>query len=241
MSNIQVRGKIRVGKYNYKTKIEPETENYFNVLIHTTGDLSPYTMKDKYGIIMENYWQFSKIWETVSEQCQPLSSYGAYMNDSNVPKRWVHPAETHVLNDQITNEYWQWRRKGFLSKRWVRYPNGYSNHSKVLCSVYVESYFPLIYKPLDKIEARKKIYVKKYKEIAITTPQYAELLNMLNSGVNIQINEVDGPTYFDEYPYNLIVNDSIEMTPEIVHALLNNPRQAFGHGYTLAGILLGCL
>ena len=53
---------IRVGKYDYKTKKQPTTPGYLNVLIHTTGDLSPYTMKDSDGVFMENYWQFSKVW-----------------------------------------------------------------------------------------------------------------------------------------------------------------------------------
>jgi hypothetical protein len=244
MSSLNIRGKIRVGKYNFKTKTEPSTNGYVNILIHTSGDLSPYTMKDTCGIIMENYWQFSKIWEHVSEQNQPLSSYNMHANISE--RRWVHHSETHCIRNTegqliIQPEYWNWRRKGFSSKRWVRYPNGYSGHSKVICSIYVESYFPLIYYALNKIEARKKIYVAKYKEIATKTSQYNELLNMLNNGINIQINEVDGPTFYDEYPYNLTTNNSIEITPEILNALLNNPRQAFGHGYTLAGILMGLL
>ena len=56
-------GKLRVGKYDYKTKKMPTLEGFENILVHTTGALSPYTMKDENDCIMENYWQFSKIWK----------------------------------------------------------------------------------------------------------------------------------------------------------------------------------
>jgi hypothetical protein len=66
---------IRVGKYNYQTKKQPTTPGYTNVLIHTTGELSPYEMMDKDMIFMENYHQMSKIWEKVEAIKQPLSQW----------------------------------------------------------------------------------------------------------------------------------------------------------------------
>ena len=220
---------IRVGKYNYKTKKEPITPGYANVLIHTTGDLSPYTMKDENGAIMENYWQFSKIWETVDSIKQPLSQY--------MPNRirWEHPEETHMKNGKVTDGYWKWREKGFKHFRWVRYPNGFRNHSKAAGSVYKTKDG---YRILGYIEARKKIYFTKYCEIARTTKQFKELKSILDKGGRIQINEVDGPRYDEEHPYNLTENGSIEITEAILRALINNPKQAFGHGYTLAACLL---
>jgi len=220
---------VRVGKYNYKTKQEPKTPGYTNVLIHTTGDLSPYTMKDKDGVIMENYWQFNKIWETVDAIKQPLSQY---MPDRI---RWEHPKETHMKNGKPTREYWKWRKKGFSHYRWVRYPNGFKNHSQAKGSVYGN---PNNYEILGYIEARKKIYFQKYREIAIKTPQFKELKSILNKGGKIQINEVDGPRYESEYPYNLTKNGSMDMTEKTLRALINTPNQAFGHGYALAACLL---
>jgi hypothetical protein len=232
-------GKIRVAKYDYKNKIEPITEGYMNILIHTTGELSPYEMKDHNGILMENFWQFHKIWKRVDEQNQPLSNYHL---DPKFPRRWQHPSEIHIKEDgSITNEYWWWRNKGLFSKRWIRYPNGYAKHSEVICSIYLESLNPLKWRSINKIEARKLIYVAKYKEIALQTKQFKELKQMLLDGINIQIVEVDGPTYDIEYPYNQTINSSIEINAEILNALLNNPKQAFGHGYTLAGVLLELL
>ena len=116
-----------------------------------------------------------------------------------------------------------------------KYPNGFKNHSKVVCSIIgtINNYNVLNY-----IEARKQIYFSKYKEIAINTKKFKELKKKLENGENIQINEVDGPKYDDIYPYNLVKDDSIEITEDILVALINNPKQVFGHGYALAACLL---
>lgn len=212
---------IRVGKYYYKTKTEPITEGFQNVLIHTTQTLSPYIMKDANGVIMENYWQFSKKWNTYYETKQTVSQY-----DNSI--RWEYPG--FEFTDEL---YWNWRRAGFANDKWVRYPNGYSHHSECVGSITDDG------RLLNYIEARKEIYFRKYREIAITLPAFKRLQNKLNKGINIQINEVDGPTYAEEYPYNLVVNDSIHITVEALNALINNPKQAFGHGYALAACLLG--
>lgn len=219
---------IRVGKYNYKTKREPSTPGYTNVLIHTTGDLSPYTMKDDDGVIMENYWQFSKIWDSVDSIKQPISQY-----DSRT--RWEHSKETHLEDDNPTKAYWKWRKKGFKHYRWVRYPNGYKNHSQAKGSVLGTK---KDFKIVGYIEARKKIYFPKYCEIARKTKQFKKLKKILNEGGKIQINEVDGPTVDVDYPYCLTENGSIEITENILRALIKNPKQAFGHGYCLAACLL---
>ena len=221
---------LRVGKYDYKNKKQPVTENYKNVLIHTTGSLSPYQMKDEQGVIMENYWQFSKVFEKVDEIKQPISQYkpGAI--------RWQHPEEIHLVDDKLTEKYWNWRIKGFESKVWVRYPNGYKNHSTVVGTVIGT---PDNYEIIDYITARKKVYYKKYREIAIQTRQFKILKKKLEKGECIQINEVDGPTYKDEYPYNLVVDGSIEINEKILIDLINSPTQTFGHGYSLAACLLG--
>lgn len=219
---------IRVGKYDYKNKRQPTTKNYVNILIHTTGELSPYTMKDDKGVIMENFWQFSKVWKVVYDIKQPISSF-------NKDVRWEHPDQIHYQNDKITPEYWAWREKGFNHDKWVRYPNNYKNHKDCIGSV-IGNY--LDYKIIDYIEARKVIYLPKYKEIAVKTKKFKKLQQMLKDGINIQINEVDGPVYEDIYPYNLVVNNSIEINKDILTELINKSNQAFGHGYCLAACLL---
>lgn len=220
---------IRVGKYDYKNKREPGTAGFTNILIHTTGELSPYQMKDANGVIMENYWQFSKIWEEVYDINQGINQW------NNIDKRWVHGNEIHMKNGFATEEYWAWRKKGFEHDKWVRYPNSYKHHSKTVGSVIgtMDRYEIVGY-----IEARKRIYYEKYREIAVQTNQFMMLKDLYDNGGMIQINEVDGPTYYNEYPYNLVVNGSIEITEEVLDGLINNPRQAWGHGFALAACLM---
>jgi hypothetical protein len=220
---------IRVGKYNYQTKKQPITKGFTNILIHTTGELSPYEMMDKDNVIMETHWQFSKAWTTVEAIKQPLSQWHPEII------RWEHGHEIHFKDGVITPEYWAWRHKGFHHNRWVRYPNGYKLHGKAIGSVIGT---PDNYEIVGYIEARKRIYFTKYREIAIETDQYKDLKERLANGENIQINEVDGPKYTDEYPYNLVKDSSLEMNEEILRNLINNESQAFGHGYTLAACLL---
>lgn len=230
-------GKLRVGKYNYRTKEMPTLVGYTNVLIHTTGALSPYVMKDDNGIIMENYWQFSKIWKKVYKIRQPISQY-----DNSV--RWEYDDEKHLeisgsadlKRFKILKEYYVWQQKGFNSKKWVRYPNGFNHHKETIGSVYRG-------KIIGYIEARKKIYYKKYRDIAITKKLFKDLKERYENGENIQIVEVDGPAKGDTYPYNRVQTSgglgSLKITKKRLIALINNPDQAFGHGYCIASMLLG--
>ena len=223
-------GKIRVGKYDWKRKKEPTTPGFVNVLIHTTGDLSPYEMKDDKGVIMETYWQMHKIWPSVIAQKQFLSRF----DRKNI--RWEHPAEIHIDSQgHITPAYWAWRDKGFKNSRWIRYPNGYKNHAGTIGSVIGD---PQNYMIVDYIKARKQIYFMKYREIALKSPEFKRLKALLASGTDIQINEVDGPLKDHIYPYNLVQGGSLEMNPKVLIALINNPEQPFGHGYALAACLL---
>lgn len=221
---------IRVGKYNYKTKKQPVTPGYTNVLIHTTGQLSPYEMMDSDNVFMENYWQFSKVWKNVKEIKQSVSQWHPHL------MRWEHPGEVHLKDGELTPEYWVWRQKGFDNQRWVRYPTGYGNHRNAVGTVIGT---PEDYEIVGYIEARKRVYFTKYREIAVETDQFKDLKERLENGENIQINEVDGPKYTESYPYNQVENESLEMNEEILKALINNEEQAFGHGYTLAACLLG--
>ena len=220
---------LRVGKYNWKTKIQSNTPSYTKVLIHVKHPLSPYVLTDGEGCIFENVWQFSKIYKTVPEQKQ-VQWYGS----------WCHPHEVHLDGEGIpTEEYWEWREKGMRNKTAVRYPVGFYERRKCLGTYFEES--DGAYSLLGYIEARKKIYVQLYKDYVQNHPVFLNLKKLLEEGTNLQINEVDGPTYHHEYPYNKVVKGSIEINKDTIEALLNNPKQPFGHGYTIAGLLGGFL
>lgn len=80
--------------------------------------LSPYELKNDQGHIMENSWQFSKIYAKVPKSVQKYSRWNPMII-------WDHPAETHFIPDQddptdfskgqILPAYSVWRKKGMTS------------------------------------------------------------------------------------------------------------------------------
>ena len=231
-------GMIRVAKY-YPGKPVPKTEGYVNILIHTKGtnlggDLSPYILKDENGRLLENIWQFSKVYPVVFAQRTPISRFH--------PRRiiWEHPREVHYENDKILPAYWKWRRKGMANEHAVRYPNGFHGRHKCLFSLWPGDSGHL--EQMGYIEARKKIYCGEYARLAIHTPHFSKLKSMLLKGTNLQIIEVDGPNPSLQYePFDQISEDNpgLLITEDVIRLLINDARQPFGHGYVIATLLLG--
>lgn len=105
---------IRVGRRIYNRDgsfTDPEFNNFLNIPVvmksHSSySSLSPYYLKDEKGRIMENYFQFSKVFENVPASIQTFSRYSSQVI-------WEHPAEKHIIYDvngnmQLTNEWWNW-------------------------------------------------------------------------------------------------------------------------------------
>lgn len=91
------------------------------------GDISPYTLKDEKGRLLENVWQFSKIYDRVPRSVQRYSRY-----DKRVI--WEHTAETHVESGIPNEKYFAWREKGMNHGEAVRYPVGFKHRSKCICA-----------------------------------------------------------------------------------------------------------
>jgi len=181
---------IRVGRRIYSGNgfKDPEYENFIPIICMTPsteyGSLSPYSLKDENGYILENIWQFSKLYEKVPHSIQKYSKYD--------PKIiWNHPEEIHVKNGKITNEYWNWRKKCFKNEYAIRYPVGYNDRSKCICAL--KDIGNNFYIELNYIEARKEIYVIEYEKSVVKQKKFRDLLNFLRKGINILIIEVDGP------------------------------------------------
>lgn len=232
-------GLVKVAKYNYKTGILPVSKGYINVLIHTKSQkqelgkqLSPYVLKNINEQLIENVWQFSKIYPTVYKQRQSI-----HRNQPNVIV-WEHDQEQHYINDKPTDSYWKWREKGMNNWYAVRYPNGFKGrHECKGCIVGTKD----DYKILGYIESRKAVYCKEYIDSAPLTDDFKTLKSMLNNGKNLQLIEVDGPDYNLNYaPYDQISKDNpgLDITEDTIKMLLNDPRKPFGHGYVVAALLL---
>lgn len=96
------------------------------------------------------------------------------------------------------------------------------------------------------IEARKKIYMSTYRELAKKENKFLELKNKLNNGESLLIIEVDGPHqesldyYKEKYqvPDDFIKNGTMLATIDNLNIMLNDDKYPFGHGYCLAAELL---
>lgn len=240
MSNI---GKIRVGRRIYDSKgkfTDPKLENYKTILPLTKStkdfELSPYCLTDKNGVIIENKWQFSKVYKTVPKSKQFYSRF-----DKTVI--WEHGEEVHYKKGKVTKAYLKWRKKGFKCKYPIRYPVGHAKRTE--CLGYLKK--PKDTKLLDYITARKKGYVPMYIKAAKKVEKFKKLKTLLEKGKNLLIIDVDGPHeeslkyYKGKYNINpkFIKNNTVKVNKKNMKILLNDPKHPFGHGYCLGMALLG--
>ncbi len=238
-------GQIRVGRcvYQNNQRIDPTYSGYEQILVLTKsskyGSLGPYCLKNEKGQIMENIWQFSKVYQTVPKSVQRYSKY-----DRTVI--WDHPAETHATinpdsNYTLTGEYLKWRNKGINCPYPVRYPVGFNHRHKCLFALQSVN-GKIDPTPLDYIQSRINIYVPVYIELVKKEPQFLFLLNKIRTGQNILIIEVDGPHqeslsyYKDKYTANnnFIEGGTMLCTKENLNIMLYDDKHPFGHGYCLA-------
>ncbi|AYV84391.1 MAG: hypothetical protein Hyperionvirus24_13 [Hyperionvirus sp.] len=237
---------IRVGRRVYNkdgSYVDPYYENFTKILCLTKsteyGDIGPYLLKDEKGRIMENIFQFSKVYESVPYSKEYYSRY-----DKKVI--WEYPKELHYSDNKLTDGYWRWRKEGMENKYHVRYPVGFGNRHKCLFAI-KENDDGTFSGPLNYVEGRKQIYIPVYCKLVKGHPKFMDLKKRLEKGENLLIIEVDGPHgeclgYYREN-YNVgedfIVGNTMLATPENVRIMLNDTRFPFGHGYTLAMALLG--
>lgn len=250
-------GKVRVGRRKYNrdgTYTDPKYEGYKSIICMTKcseyGSLSPYELKNENNQILENIWQFSKVYKKVPKTTQKYSRYSNKVI-------WKYDDETHIddNNTLLLSSYWNWRTRGKNSLDAIRYPVGFSNMSKCLFAI-KESDIENLNKEnsinlnsirkLNYIQARKEIYLQEYKNMVRTQKQFKELKKMLDDNINLLIIEVDGPhqetmNYYKQ-KYNVkndfIVNDTIEVNQTNMSILLNDEKHPFGHGYCLGIELL---
>jgi hypothetical protein len=232
------RGKVCVAKY-YPGKPLPSKDGYRTIHIHISatplgGDLSPYVLRDEKGRLLENVWQFSKIYRRIARQRISKSRY----QKSEII--WEHGEEQHIAEDgSATPAYWAWRRKGQNNQFAVRYPAGFHERSSCVASLWMVGGQ---LRWLDYIAARKHIYCGEYARLAPHTPHFKALSKLLDAGENLLIVEVDGPDPTLSYgPYANISPESpcMQMDEETCKYLIEDVKKPFGHGFVIAALLLG--
>lgn len=245
-------GEIYVGRREYRGSSYQnfQKENTIPIFCLTAsteyGCLSPYQLKDENGLLMENIWQFGKIYPAVPAVQIPYSRW-----DKRII--WQYPAEQHIENDTILPVYWNWRVTGMKNSYPVRYPVGYNyRHNCVGFLQILGNEMKL----LNYIQARKEIYIPLYRhcidiasEESHAKKKYREILNMLREGKSITIIEVDGPKssllshYQEKYGVkdNFIVDNVMLATTENLEIMKRDDKSPYGHGYCLAECLLADL
>lgn len=239
-------GLIRVGRCTYNRngrRIDPTFDGFTPILVLTQsseyGELGPYVLRDRLGRIMENVWQYAKLYRNIPEiRC----TYSRY--DPTII--WEHPAEVHVRDGTPTKEYWAWRVRGMTNGYAVRYPVG-MNHRHQCLGVIASTPSGKTSDLLGYVDSRKAVYVPIYCKLAKQEKTFKELRERVRDGENLLIIEVDGPheealqyyrtTY--EVDEGFIERDSMLITDENLQIMLNDTRFSFGHGYCLAAALLG--
>lgn len=241
-------GRVRVGRSRYVGgKIQlPEYAGFTRIVVMTErmgkyGQLSPYSLKNSQGQILENVWQFSKVYANVPEVSIPYSS-----KQSKIV--WAYPAETHLNEDgTLREEYWRWRMSGKNNPEPVRNPVGWKWLNKCLFALKWDQPISNANPALDYIESRKQIYLPNYLQAVMQHPLFNELLTRRKNGENLLIVEIDGPHaeslkyYSDNYGVTetFIQQNSVEVTQENMNILLNDSKHPFGHGYCLGMALMG--
>lgn len=248
---------LRVGRCKYSGDgaiSYPNVPGFTNIPVITKSrgkysQLSPFYLVDEQGRIMENLWQFSKIYEVVPKSRQVKSRW-----DPQVI--WEYPKEQHItyingLPYPNTN-YLRWREMGMRCPHAIRYSVGYKNKGKVICSYRNLPDGSIDFaNPMDYITARKAIYFPLYTSMVQMGEKmklFNELRGRLATGENLCIIDVDGP-HQESMPYYLekyqgyidetfIQYDSILINETHMRVLLNDPLHPFGHGYCLAMALL---
>jgi len=142
-------------------------------------------------------------------------------------------------NGNPTQDWYDWRNKGFISPA-ERHPMGKE--------VPLYSYFNG--EKIGVVEARKKIYIPYYKELARKTPAYKELLTRLKAGQPLLLIEPDGPSLQD-FPEGMQFSRElfwklIDVTDQktffslvgLPYPYPGNRYYPLGHGYVLADALL---
>ena len=91
-------GSVDVNIYLRGSNAVPEYPGFRPIICLTKstawGDLGPYVLKNENGQIMENIWQFSKVYQQVPKVRQREHGYS--------DNYWIHPAEVHVKNGRLT-------------------------------------------------------------------------------------------------------------------------------------------
>ena len=213
--------------------------------------LCPYYLKtdgfeehfNKGGILFENYYQGTKIYDILYENEVYPSRY--FVNKEKYLWWKFSPINENgdkiMENDEINYElYFRWRESLWNCPHPIRYPNKINRRKNTKFALFIDKNGNEI--RMDYLTMRKKIYIQEYIRLVKKTKEYNILFNKLKNGENIMICEVDVPAISKKGNYGLCDENNIcELSLQNLEILLNDTNEAFGHGLCLAYSLLSDL
>jgi hypothetical protein len=170
-----------------------------------------YGPKDKTPHNIINTTSRSNNW---SRGLSPFFLSPVNINTYNIENVWQYSKvyKQHIdKNGEPTNEYFQWRKEGYGTRRAVRYPMGKGA---------IPEYSLWYGEKLGYIDARKKIYFPIYSQSVIKTEAYKILYDIF---MKEDVHLWD----FDGYDYRHTT----------LKEVLNNPKRKMGHAFVLAALL----
>lgn len=224
---------MRVGRCDYRRGCRYGYVPGFTPILCISKDptfcaLSPFVLRDEDGVLIENRWQFSKIYRRVPKIRQ---------------RNWQHPAEAHIDADgNPTEAYWAWRQKGFACRDPVRFPVGRELRKDCLGAIVSEDNPEF----LGYVDSRKQVYVPRITAAERKSPIFRALKRRLDAGENLLIVDIDGPhkaamKWLARYGVGqdfIDSQDTMEATEENLRILLGDEKHPFGHGFCIAAALL---
>lgn len=197
------------------------------------------------GIIFENFYQGSKVYDVVYSQ----EVYASRFYHGNPAYLWwkfnTVNKNGDVLLDKLGNInydlYLNWRNSIWSCQNAIRYPNGLANRKNTKFTLITDKDGKQ--ERLNYIDARKRLYVKEYIRLMRNTKEYQLLLSWIRKGEKLLICEIDVPAKNKKGDYGKDCDDQNNCTMNLdkLKRLLDDPNEAFGHGLCLAYALLSDL
>lgn len=213
-------------------------------------ELCPYCLKtdgkelykNNGGILFENYYQGSKVYDIIYEN----EVYPSRYQIGNPKYLWwkFEPINENgdiiVQNNHIVNIdlYYRWRDSLWNCPHPIRYPNKIHRRKNTQFALCIDENNQ--HTQYDYLSARRILYINEYIRLIKQLSEYQQLLEKLWSGENIMICEMDVPSQnkSGHYGKDCDENNICHMTIDKLELLINDPSEAFGHGLCLAYSLL---
>jgi len=151
---------------------------------------------------------------------------GGYKGFYNFEHYWQSGKVFKGISEEITKQWW---KKQQTPAR--RYP-GAKGLTVLYSSWPDETPYHAANEHMDWVTSRKKVYVPEYTELVKNRPSTVELQQWVNAGNDVIFYDYDGPKE-DGRPITL------EITPDMLRAKINDVRAPFGHGYVVGALVKG--